>query len=113
MLIPIMLGSIFGLVAGWFVSQQSTKREAIYGGTNAHILHYLATATMTSLPVMVLVVAISRGFWVALLTALGVTMISWIFLLTFAIIEKHPREVTLSKRVNRGWTEQDARTSGL
>lgn len=113
MLLPIMIGCIFGLIAGWFVSQQSAKREAIYGGASAHLWHYLATATMTSLPIMVLTVAIRRGFWVALLTALSVTIVSWIFLLAFAITEKQPREVALSKRVNRGWTEQDARTSGL
>ncbi|MFZ4826853.1 MAG: hypothetical protein ACOYLB_05815 [Phototrophicaceae bacterium] len=113
MLLPIGIGCIFGLIAGWFVHQQATTRETIYGGTPTQILHYLASATMTSLPVMVLLVAVARGFVVALLTALSVTVISWVVLLAFAVAEKQPRHLALSKQVDRGWTEQDARTSGL
>mgnify|MGYP001166089372 CR=1 FL=1 len=113
MLFPVAIGCLFGLVAGWFVHQQAAKRETLYGGMMAQALHYLASAVMTSLPVMVLLVAVARGFVTALLTALGVTVISWVMLLACAVAEKQPRDVALSKQVDRGWTEQDARTSGL
>jgi ABC-type sulfate transport system permease component len=62
-----------------------------------------------TLPVVLASLILGGGFELAFPLALSFMLTSLISLVIFATIEQPARE----KAVNQGWTEQDARTSGL
>lgn len=116
----LLIGFVFGIVAGIFTARASERRDPIYGGTGAHVFHYITAAIFTASPVAVIGSLFAMegvGFWgrlgTAVLIALTFLVISHIFALIFAMLERPARENALAEQVERGWTEQDARTSGL
>jgi hypothetical protein len=117
----ILLGVTFGLVAGIFVQRSSHNRDPIYGGGAARALHYLGASTVSAMPVTVIGVVIAShglgGIWVrlgyALLTALSLSVVMYTSMYLFATIERPAREQALHQKAEAGWTEEDARTSGL
>lgn len=116
----IIFGIAFGLVAGIFVQRSSNNRDPIYGGGAARLLHYLGASTVSAMPVTVIGVVIAlhgNGLGVrlgyALLTGLSLGVVMYTTMFIFATIERPAREHALRQKAEAGWTEKDARTSGL
>jgi hypothetical protein len=117
----IIFGVMFGLVAGFFVQRSSNNRDPIYGGGAARALHYIGASAVSAMPVTVIGVVITThgmgGIWVrlgyALLTALSLSAVMYTTMFIFATIERPAREQALRQKAESGWTEEDARTSGL
>ena len=117
---------ILALYLGWRVNRHSLKREPVYGGLFAVLFNFLSatffaailpTVCMTVLvlhPDMVDIAGVS--FNPLILAVVAFSALSLISALLFAAVEKAPRERALheqAQRESQGWTEQDARTSGL
>jgi hypothetical protein len=109
-LLAFLIGLGCGLVLGYFTARSSAKREKIYGGQTALIFHYIGAAAVTGvLPVVLASLILGGGFRTAFPLALSFMVTGFLALVVFAIIEQPARSAQLSK----GWTEQDARTSGM
>lgn len=104
---------IFGFVMGIFTTQTSARRDPIYGGTASRALHYLMASIVTAMPITILICVIVGGFLFAITVAAGLIISLWTTALIFASFERPAREAALADKANQGWTEQDARTSGL
>ena len=106
---------LFGLVAGYFTSQSSNKRETIYGGTIAKLFNYLAACLMVTLTptVLTLVIVLRTGILPALAVAISMVILANILLIFFAIAEKPAKEARAKLLADRGWTAEDAISSGL
>lgn len=104
----------FGLIFGAITARFSLQREAVHGGAIAHLFHYLAASIWAALVPTVLVSVIVLRLH--LLQALGIVvilvLITLLLLFPYAAAEK-PHLERLAQREDRGWTEEDARTSGL
>ena len=114
------------LYLGWRVSQHSTKREPIYGGAFSAFFNYLSglffvaifpTVCMSVLvlhPEMMNIAGIT--FNPIVLMVVIFALLSLLSAILFAIVERAPLEQALNQQTKRkaqGWTEQDAKTSGL
>ncbi|MBZ0302898.1 MAG: hypothetical protein K8J31_24345 [Anaerolineae bacterium] len=109
-LLALIIGLGFGLVLGYFVARSSARREKIYGGQVAQIFHYIGAAAVTGvLPVVIASLVLRGGFGLAFPLAVSFMVSGFLALILFAIVEQPAR----SQVETRGWTEQDARTSGL
>jgi predicted MFS family arabinose efflux permease len=110
----LLIGLAFGLVAGYFTARASERRETIYGGAASRIMHYITASLFTGLPIAVLLTAIlGESWWRAILTALVLLVIVNISAYIFALFERPAREQALTQKAQQGYTEADARTSGL
>ncbi|QPC80987.1 hypothetical protein G4Y79_14875 [Phototrophicus methaneseepsis] len=105
---------IFGLIFGYFTSRSSQKREAIYSGPIAQVFHYLASSLLCTLTptILVSVIVLHVGFIRAVLIALAMFILALILLLPYALLEK-PAIEDREKQDDRGWTREDAISSGL
>ena len=109
-LLAILIGVGFGLVLGYFTARSSARREKIYGGQVAHLFHYLGSAAVTGvLPVGLSSLILGAGFGTAFPLGVSFMIAGFLALVIFAVLE-HPARAS---HVPQGWTEQDARTSGL
>jgi hypothetical protein len=119
MIITIVIGVVFGLVAGFFVERSSHRRDPVYGGSVARVLHYMSASAVAALPVTVTAVVITspEAGWMrlgyGLLTALGLSAVMYGSAFLFARIERPARDAALARKAQAGWTEEDARSSGL
>lgn len=120
----VLIVLVLGLA--YVVHQHSLKREPIYGGTPSKLFNFLTglffvailpTVCMSILvihPGMVNVAGITWNPVVFIVIVLAVlSLLSSVF---FAVIEKAPLEEALAEKAKHdaeGWTEQDAKTSGL
>ena len=103
--IALIIGLIFGLLAGVFVARASHRRDPVRGGFIAIACHYLAASSAAAAPVSVLGTVITRGLLTAVIVAISLTAAMYAFALLYAIAERPAR--------THGWTAEDARTSGL
>lgn len=121
--IAILALVVFGAVAGFFVSKHSQSRKPILGGPVARVLNYAASALLISLaPTACVMVTIIHPaplyvgdtrippFIPLIGLLLGMMGLALLLLLPYAIIEPAPKA---KNDDDRGWTEQDARSSGL
>jgi hypothetical protein len=127
--ILILIG--LGLVLAYRTAQGSNNREKIQGGAIAQIGNYVASAMLAMLAPVVLanIFFIQPTFlgteillpvlaWDitkfahVLVIAVVMVGIAVIFLIPYAIAEK-PKLEALKQGENRGWTREDAETSGL
>lgn len=114
------------LYLGWRVNRHSIQREPIYGGAFSIFFNYLSglffaaifpTVCMSVLvlhPDMVEIAGII--FNPIILIVVIFALLSLLSALLFAIVESAPLERAQkeqAKREAQGWTEQDAKTSGL
>ncbi len=103
----------FGLIVGPFVARISNNKEKIYGGLLSQAFHFIAVVLFTGLvPGVITGILVGEGLLVIPIAfaMLGITVVS---LILFALVENAPRKAALAKKVDRGWTEEDARKSGL
>jgi hypothetical protein len=126
--IYILILVVMGLGVAYTTSRSSNKREKLHGGTASQVLNYLASGLLAMLAPTVLcnVVFIHPNFlgtvapfgWNitafihALVIALIMVGIALLLLMPLAAIEK-PFLDKLAKREDKGWTKEDAETSGL
>ena len=104
------IGLAFALGLGILTARGSANRETIHGGALAQIFHYIGAAGVTgTLPVVLASLILGGGFELAFPLALSFMLTSLVSLVIFAAIE-HPAK---QKAADQGWTEADARTSGL
>jgi cyanate permease len=104
------IGLTFALIFGIFVARGSNQREPIHGGPLAQVFHYIGSSGVAgTLPVVLASLILGGGFGMAFPLALSFMATSLIALVIFAAIEQPARQ----NIEDRGWTEQDARTSGL
>lgn len=117
---------VLGLYLGWRVNRHSIQREPVYGGAFSVFFNYLSglffaaifpTVCMSVLvlhPEMVNIAGIT--FNPIVLIVVIFALLSLLSAILFAIVERAPLERALKEQAARapqGWTEQDAKTSGL
>jgi hypothetical protein len=126
--IYILILVVLGLVVAYTTSRSSNKREKLHGGTSSQILNYLASGLIAMIAPTVLcnVFFIHPNFlgtiapfgWNltafahALVIALVMIALALLLLMPLAATEK-PYLDKLAKREDKGWTKEDAETSGL
>ena len=111
---------------GWRAHQRSSRAQAIHGGALSQLFNFLSgvcfVAILPSVCASVLVLhppmADIAGFSVSpiIMILVGFALLSLLFSLLFALVEKGPLERARQAEAEsqaRGWTEEDARTSGL
>lgn len=118
---------IFGLFFGTFTVQSSNKRETIRtDNAVARLCHYLSCSIMSALtPTVLVTVFIVHPHWATiggiafspLVQLIGLVVILFalavLLLIPYASYEKPALAAYTAKQEDRGWTEQDARESGL
>ena len=117
---------VIALRLGWIVHGRSAARDLIHGGALSSAFNYLsATCFAAILPTVLMTVLVLHPppvelagiVWSPLLlavVALGVG--SLLFSLLHGLVERGPllrAEAEIARQESRGWTEQDARQSGL
>ena len=117
---------VIALRLGWVAHGRSVSRQAIHGGAVSQTCNFLSatcfaailpTVLMTVLVLHPAPVALAGIVWSPLLLAvLGLALGSLLFALLHAVFERGPlqrAQARLAAQEARGWTEQDAKTSGL
>lgn len=108
-----LISLVISLFAGGYVALISHRAEKVRGGILAHILHYLgAVGVVGAVPGGIAAIARGAGFLGIVMVAVSFVLISVVSLWLYAMVE-HPARAGLATQEDRGWTEQDARTSGL
>ncbi len=112
--IVIMGLVLFGALVGTLTANASDKRSKVHGNNIARFLHYVSCGVMATTTPFVLssVFLLHLGFAQAVLGAVGLFVVSLALLIPYAIIEK-PFLDALKHEKDKGWTAQDAKTSGL
>lgn len=114
MLASIAIGIAIGLVIGTFTARASANRDPIYGGGAAKLLHYITASLATSTAFAVFAsFFIVDNRWLSLPIVLIMLVLMYTSATIFATIERPAREQALAQKASQGWTEEDARTSGL
>lgn len=111
---------------GWLVHGRSVSHQPIHGGPLSLTFNYLSSACFVAiLPTMLMTVLVLHPapvelagiIWSPLLLAIvALGLGSLLFAILHALAERAPlqrAEAELAASVSRGWTEKDARTSGL
>ena len=114
------------LYLGWRVNRHSMQCEPVYGGRLAVLFNFLSAAFFAAIfptvcmsvlvlhPDMVEIAGIT--FSPIILIVVIFALLSLLSALLFAIVESAPLERARKEKAKRGaqgWTEQDAKTSGL
>jgi hypothetical protein len=108
-----LIALVISSFAGAYVALISHRAEKVRGGVLAHILHYFgAIGVVGTLPGGIAAIARGAGFLGILMVAVSFVLISVVSLWLYAMVER-PARAGLPTQEDRGWTEQDARTSGL
>lgn len=124
--ILILVG--LGLFLGYRTALSANKQEEIHSGDLAKLLNYVAAALIATVAPTVIcnVLFIHPNFLGevrlfninfttlvhALLIAFLMTVTALILLMVYAILEK-PHIDSIAEQEDRGWTREDAETSGL
>ncbi|MCY3780471.1 MAG: hypothetical protein OXG78_09205 [Chloroflexi bacterium] len=111
---------------GWIVHKRSSARQPVYGGTISSLFNYLSAACFAAiLPTVLMMVLVLHPenvqlggiVWHPLILAvLALVIGSFGSALLHAVCERGPMARALqeeTKRERRGWTKEDARSSGL
>ena len=120
----VLILLVLGL--GYVVNQHSLKREPVYGGTPAIVFNFLSGLFFVAiLPTVCMSVLVLHPAHVnvagiifnpVLLAVIVFAVLSLLSAVLFAVVEKAPLEKALAEQASReaeGWTEEDAKTSGL
>ena len=124
----IVLIALVALVAwlGWQVHRRSSEQQPIYGGAPAAIFNFLSGLCFAAIlpavcasvlvlhPDMLEVAGVTLSPIIVILV--GLALLSLLFSILFALFERRPLERAQQETALRdaqGWTEQDAKTSGL
>jgi uncharacterized membrane protein (DUF485 family) len=114
--IALLVGLAFAVVFGFLTARSSNKREKIYGGLLAQVFHYIGAGSFVAvLPVVLTSLIVGGGFKLAFPMGVGFLVTSLVALVVFAIFERPALEAAKRKikTEDRGWTKEDAISSGL
>lgn len=90
-----LIGLGFALVLGALTARSSARRSKIYGGTVAHIFHYIGAAGAVGvLPTVLASLILGLGFLRALVTGFSFMIVGLIALVLFALVEAPARPKT-------------------
>lgn len=110
----IAISMVIAVPLGPFIASRSAQKERIHGGLAAYALHLLASiALVGALPGVIASLVLGGGFKTAFPVALALIFTSLLVLVLFAIVERPARDKASAPQEDRGWTAEDARTSGL
>jgi len=114
-LITFIVLVIVGIVLGYTTSRSSKQRESLHGGAAAEFFHFLNAGLVAMIaPTMLTCIFVLRLHLTELLiiavSLFGLGLISSIL---HAVFEKPAIALALANAEDAGWTEEDARTSGL
>lgn len=122
--IIVLVVLVLGL--GYLVNQHSMKRSPIYGGPLSVLFNFLSGLFFVAiLPTVCMSIFVLHpglvnvaGIWFnpVLLMVVVFAVLSLVSAILFAVVEKDPLESALAEQARQeaqGWTEEDARTSGL
>ncbi len=108
-----LISLVISIFLAAYVALVSHRADQVRGGVAAHVLHYLgAIGVVGTLPGGIAAIARGSGIIGIILVAVGFVLIAVVSLWFYAMVEK-PAHDLLAQQEDRGWTEQDARTSGL
>jgi hypothetical protein len=111
--IVLLATLIFAVLASFPVARQSRKKDAVHGGLLAGLFHHIGVAAYLAVLPSALIGSIVIGpleFGIPVaITCLALAVAA---LLLYAVFER-PARANQTSIEDRGWTEQDARTSGL
>jgi len=104
----------FGLLFGYFTAQSSNNRQSIHSSGLPRVFHYLSAAIMSALTPTILlsIFVLHLPFVQLILLAVGLFVLAILLLIPFAVFEK-PLIEKAAQAKDQGWTEENARTSGL
>ena len=112
-----------GLRLGWEAHKRSASQRPIHGGAVSALFNYLSASCFAAiLPAVLMIVIILRPenlvfvgiVWHPLiLAALTLGLGSYLLALLHAFVERGPMDRAVDAEAARGWTEEDARSSGL
>lgn len=119
--------AFFGLVVGTLTARSSDKREKIRtDNPAARFFHYLACSIMSIIaPTILVTVFIVHPHWATIggiaispfMQLIGIAAILFVLaialLIPYGTFEKPALAAYAAKQEDRGWTEKDARESGL
>ena len=125
-LIGLLALIVIALRLGWLVHQRSVARAPIRGGGVSEFFSFLSGLCFVSiLPTILMSILVLHPDAVQLagmtwhpliLTVVALGLGSFVFAFLHALFERGPLERALqaeSSRQSLGWTEEDARSSGL
>ena len=108
---------IFAVIFGPLTARSSLRREPVHGGLLPVLFNLLgASALVAVLPGVITALVLGGGFRLAFPLALACVAISLGALMIFAALEYPARsrfEAEQQRKTEQGWTEEDARRSGL
>lgn len=88
-LIAILIGVVLGLVLGVKIARDSHAKLAVKGGPLAQVFHYLASASLTGMPLYILTgIIVGLSFLKLFGTAVGFLVVTAVCLLIYAGIER-------------------------
>lgn len=110
----LLVWAAFAIVFGPLLTRSSLRRQPIHGGILAQFFHFLgATALVAVIPTIIAALIFGGGFRLAFPLAVSLVLTSLFCMILFAIVERPALRAYESQREDLGWTEKDARTSGL
>lgn len=113
-LFVLALMAVFGVFFGWRTAQSSLKREPIHGGAGAQTFHLLGAAAFVAVLPGVLCGLVLGVVHTIIPIAIGLVITALLSMLGYAVFERPARPaVAVAPQEDRGWTEEDARKSGL
>jgi hypothetical protein len=108
-----LISLVISLFLAAYVALISHRADQVRGGALAHVLHYLgAIGVVGTLPGGIAAIARGGGILGIVMVAVAFVLIAVVFLWLYAMVEKPARDL-LAQQEDHGWTEKDARTSGL
>ncbi len=119
--------AIFGLVVGTLTARSSDKRETIRTDNPvARFFHYLSCSIMSIIaPTVLVTVLIVHPHWATIggiaispfMQLIGIAVVLFVsaivLLIPYGTFEKPALVAYAATQEDRGWTEKDARSSGL
>jgi len=106
--------TVLGLVLGAGVARSSNSREAILSGSPATLFHYLACCILSVITLTILgsIFFVEMSLLSVVLLAVGMIVLALVLIMIYAVFEKPAIDQQVQAE-DKGWTEKDARTSGL
>jgi hypothetical protein len=115
-ILPLVLGVPFAIWVGLYIARKALKEHPVYGGSAALAAHNVgaigASAGAIYLPFVPILFILGKNIQWALVLGITSLLIGLASLVVFAILER-PALANRAPQEDRGWTEEDARKSGL
>lgn len=113
--ITIVLLVIGGIGLGYTTMRSSKSRVAVHSGMPAELFHWISAGILAMLAPTILssIFILHIGLLRAVLLAVIMFAVALVSMMAFAYFEQPLIEKAKRQQDDRGWTEEDARTSGL